>query len=103
MRFLLKAEIPTDAGNKAIKEGKLGKILEEISKELKPEYTFFAATDGHRTSYMIVNLNDASQIPAAAEPFFLALGAKVELEPVMLTEDLMKSMPAIEKAVKNYG
>ncbi len=37
---------------------------------------------------MIANLDDASQIPSYAEPWFLAFNARVEFHPVMTPEDL---------------
>jgi hypothetical protein len=48
-------------------------------------------------------MDDASQIPAIAEPWFLALNAAIEVTPVMVPEDLQKAGPAIERAVKTYG
>ncbi len=48
-------------------------------------------------------MQDASQIPAIAEPWFLAFHADIELHPVMVAEDLAKAGGAIEKAVKKYG
>ncbi len=51
----------------------------------------------------MVNLDDASQIPAVAEPFFLWLKADVDFVPVMLPEDLAKAGPAIGAAVQQYG
>jgi hypothetical protein len=47
-------------------------------------------------------MHDASQIPAIAEPWFLAFNANVEIQPVMVPDDLMKAGPAIEQAVKKY-
>jgi hypothetical protein len=47
-------------------------------------------------------MKDASQIPAIAEPWFLAFNAHVEMHPVMVPEDLAKAGPAIEQAVKKY-
>jgi hypothetical protein len=48
-------------------------------------------------------MNDASEIPAIAEPWFIAFNAAVEVSPVMLPEDLQKAAPAIAEAVKAYG
>jgi hypothetical protein len=48
-------------------------------------------------------MQDASQIPAIAEPWFLAFNASIEIHPVMVPEDLLKAGPAIEQAVKKYS
>ncbi len=47
--------------------------------------------------------DDASQIPAVAEPWFLALNASVSFTPVMVAEDPMTAGPAIDQAVKKSG
>ena len=47
-------------------------------------------------------MQDASQIPAIVEPWFLAFDASVEMHPVMAPDDLMKASPAIEQAVNDY-
>jgi hypothetical protein len=102
MRFLVKISIPVEAGNAmAKKDGfkTIGKILEQQ----KPEAAYFFAEHGNRTGILIVNMTDASEVPALAEPWFLALNASIEATPVMLPEDLRKAGPAIEQAVKSYG
>jgi hypothetical protein len=48
-------------------------------------------------------MQDASQIPAIAEPWFLAFNASVEIHPVMIPDDLAKAGGAIENAVKKYA
>jgi hypothetical protein len=40
--------------------------------------------------------------PAMAEPWFLAFNASVEIHPVMVPEDLLKTGPAIAQAVTKY-
>lgn len=102
MRCLLKVSIPVDAGNATISDGTLPKTVETILNELKPEAAYFAAENGKRTAFVFLDLKDASQIPAVAEPWFLAFHAQVELHPAMNLEDLKKATPGIERAVKNY-
>ena len=56
-----------------------------------------------RTAILIVNMQDASEIPAIAEPWFLALNAEIVGNAVMVPEDLQKAAPAVARAVKSYG
>ena len=72
-------------------------------EEIKPEAVYFVAEEGNRSAILFVNMDDASQIPAIAEPWFLAANATVEFKPVMTIEDLRKAGPDIEKAVKKFG
>jgi hypothetical protein len=102
MRFLMKASMPNEAGNAAISDGSLNKTIQSILGDLKPEAAYFLAENGQRTAYLFVNMQDASQIPALAEPWFLAFNATVEFIPVMVPDDLGKAGPAIEAAVKKY-
>ena len=103
MRFLLKAEWPVEAANAAIKDGRLSNTLGSILDEIKPEAAYFLASHGKRTALLIVEMQDAAQIPALAEPWFHAFHAGLEIVPVMVPEDLKKAGPAIEQAVKKYG
>src|SRR2546430_11464608 len=70
MRFLLKVNIPVDAGNTAAKAGKLGETIQSILADLKPEAVYFTDDNGQRTAFIFVDMQDASQIPAIAEPWF---------------------------------
>src|SRR5438552_1475085 len=103
MRFLLKVNIPVDAGNAAAKAGKLGATIQSILAEMKPEAAYFTDNNGQRTGFIVVDMQDASQIPAIAEPWMLAFNASIEIHPVMVPDDLAKAGPAIERAVKKYS
>jgi hypothetical protein len=103
MRFLLKVNIPVETGNAAAKAGKLGTIIQSILADLKPESVYFSDDKGQRTGYLFLDMQDASQIPAIAEPWFLAFNASIEIHPVMVPDDLAKAAGAIEKAVKKYA
>jgi hypothetical protein len=102
MLFLVKVNIPVEAGNRAAKAGKLGATIQSIVADLKPEAVYFTADHGQRTGFLFIKMQDASQIPAIAEPWFLAFNASIEISPVMVPDDLMKAGGAIEAAVKKY-
>ena len=103
MRCLLKVSIPVGTGNAAISDGSMPKTIESILADLKPEAAYFIAEGGKRTGILVMNMEDASQLPAICEPWFLALNAGIEVTPAMVPEDLQKAGPSIEKAVKAYG
>jgi hypothetical protein len=103
MRFVLEVRIPTDRGNATIRDGSLPTTVQAILEELRPEAAYFTAVgDGFRGGFFVVNIDDASQIPAVAEPFFLAFNATVKFYAVMTPDDLMKAGPAIGAAVQKY-
>jgi hypothetical protein len=102
MRVLLKATMNTDAGNRAIRQGNISKTIQSILEEQKPEAAYFLASEGQRTTLLFLELQDASQIPALAEPWFLAFNAEVEVTPVMTAQDLAKAGSAM-KTVKKFG
>ncbi len=103
MRFMVTASWPVAAGNAAARAGTLGETIQSILDDTKPEAVYFAAQDGKRTTIMIIDLADASDLPRVAEPWFLAFDASIDATPVMLPEDLAKAGPAIESAVKKFG
>lgn len=103
MRMLIKVSIPTLEGNAAVADGTLGQTITSILSEQKPEAAYFAEENGARTAFLFVNLADSSQIPAFAEPWFLAFNAKVEFHPAMNSEDLKAAMPGFEGAIRKYA
>jgi len=103
MRCLLKVSIPTEIGNKRVIDGSLGKTIESILNDINPEAAYFSEEQGARTGFIFCNVKDESEIPAIAEPWFLALGARVEFHPAMTLADLKKAAPGFERAVKKYS
>jgi hypothetical protein len=104
MRMLLRVSIPVEAGNAAAKAGTLGSTVEQILGDLKPEAAyFFADESGQRSASIVFDMQDPSEIPAVAEPWFLAFNATVSLRPIMNPQDLAKAGPSIGKAAKQYG
>jgi hypothetical protein len=104
MRMLLRVSIPVETGNAAAKAGTLGSTVERILADLKPEASYFFADDnGKRSCSIIFDMTDPSQIPAIAEPWFLAFEAAISLRPVMSLQDLEKAGPSIAVAAERYG
>ena len=84
--------MPVESGNRAIKDGTLGAVMQRAAERWKPEAMYFTTFEGQRTAYMVFDLPDASVIPPFAEPFFTELNASVELAPVMNGDDLQKGL-----------
>jgi hypothetical protein len=104
MRILLRVSIPVESGNAAVKAGTLGSTIEKILADLKPEAAYFIADDdGNRSGSIVFDMQDQSQIPSVAEPWFLAFNAKVSFRPVMTPQDLAKAGPSLANAAKQYG
>jgi hypothetical protein len=102
--MLLRVSIPVEAGNAAAKAGTLGSTVEQILADLKPEAAYFFADDnGQRSGSIVFDMKDSSEIPAVAEPWFLAFNAKVSFRPIMNPQDLAKAAPSIGKAADQYG
>jgi hypothetical protein len=101
MRFPLKVELPVEIANAVTKKGSLEKTIRSILDEQKPEAVYFLASNGKRTAFLFVEIEDASQIPALAEPWFHAFQASIEIVPVMTPDDLKKASPALRRPSRN--
>ncbi|MBI4640796.1 MAG: hypothetical protein HY731_08885 [Candidatus Tectomicrobia bacterium] len=103
MRYLVRFRFPVDSGNMVLRDPQFGAKLQQLLSDMQAEAAYFTVVEGQRGGYIVVNFDDASKIPAIAEPLFLWLKADVEFIPVMLAEDLAKAGPAIEAAMKQWG
>src|ERR671910_3611703 len=103
MRFMITCRIPVQKGNELVKNGALGPTVQSIMEDLKPEAAYFVDVDGARGAHIVVDMKEASQIPPLVEPLMLALGAEIEVHPVMVLEDLGKATPEFERVAQKYG
>jgi hypothetical protein len=91
MRMLQFVQVPHERFNEAVRSGKAGEILERILADVKPEAVFFTERDGNRGAVLVVNVNQPSDIPALAEPWFLSFNADCEFRIAMTPEDLKQA------------
>jgi hypothetical protein len=103
MRFMLTFRLPMEEGNALVKDGRIGPTLESILDDLKPEAAYFAEIEGARGGYLVVHVDDASQIPAIVEPLYLGLGATVQIHPVLTPEDMDRVTDTLEQVAQKYG
>jgi hypothetical protein len=103
LRFMIAYRIPVEEGNEVAKAGSLHSTIHSRMEELKPEAAYFSGIEGGRGAYIVVNMDDASQIASIVEPLLLGLGAAIQIHPVMIPEELGQATLAIEQPSEKYG
>lgn len=91
MRILMNIRIPHEPFNTAVRQGTAGATLQRIIEEAKPEAIYFTEQNGTRGAVMVVNMNESSEIPALAEPWFLNFNADCEFRIAMTPQDLERA------------
>jgi hypothetical protein len=95
MRFVVRAVIPTEAGNKMVKDPNFISNMEKYIKANNVAASYFLELNGDRTVVFVMDLQSVDRIPAVAEPLFM-MGAKVEFHPAMTFEDLKKGISTLQ-------
>jgi hypothetical protein len=88
MRMLMHIHLPLEPFNSAVRDGTVGQKMQQILGAIKPEMAYFSEQHGHRGGVLVVNVNDPSDVPRLAEPWFLTFNATVEFRVAMTPEDL---------------
>jgi hypothetical protein len=101
MRMILHAKIPHEEFNAAVRDGSIEKKIKEILEETKAEAVYFTEYDGRRGAIMVININDSSEVPRYAEPWFLSFNADVQFHIAMTPEELGRG--GLEKLGKKWA
>jgi hypothetical protein len=101
VRILINVTIPHEPFNTLVRQGKAGEVLGRILDETKPEAVYFTERGGRRGAVVVVDLPDASKIPALAEPWFLAFNADCEFGVAMTPQDLQNA--GLDKIGARWG
>jgi len=91
MRMLLRVKLPHEPFNSLVKNGTAGAKMQRILQEQKPEAAYFTEFEGSRGGILIINMDNPSQVPFFAEPWFITFNADCEFRVVMTPEDLAKA------------
>jgi hypothetical protein len=94
MRMMMKARMDTQMSNQVTKGGAMPKSLKSAIEQLKPEAAYFTP-EGGRSMILVFDMQDSSQLPSIADPFFQEMGAEVTFEPVMNFDDLQRGLAAL--------
>lgn len=103
MRVMVTFSIQPEKGDALIKDGRIGETLQSILEDINPEAAYFTTVEGTRGGIIVINVEDASQIPSMTEPLFLALGATMHMQPVMTPEDLGRASESMQQVAQKYG
>jgi hypothetical protein len=101
MRMMVRYTLPNEPFNSAVRDGSAGSKMKRILDEQKPEAAYFMAHNGRRCAVLIMDLPDASKIPAMAEPWFLTFNADIEAQVVMTQQDLAAG--GLDELGKKWG
>lgn len=91
MKMLLTVEFPHEPFNTLVRTGKAGEIIARILETIKPEAAYFTEQDGKRGGIFVIDVQEPSDVPALAEPFFLTFQADCKFRIAMSPDDLQKA------------
>jgi hypothetical protein len=95
MRMLMKAQIPTEGGNRGIKDGSLPATIRKFMEIAKPEAAYFTTMDGRRTMIAVFDLQALPDMVRIAEPIFAAVDASIEFMPCMNADELKSGLSSL--------
>jgi len=100
---MMKVLFDTAKANELARDGEMESTVKAILEDAKPEAAYFVAEEGQRSAVLFVNFDQPSDLPRFAEPWFLAFGATITVQPAMTAEDLAGAAAGIEAAVRRFG
>ncbi len=99
--MLVDFNFPLEPFNTLVRNGTVGRKIQQILEEIKPETVYFSERNGQRGGMMVVDVADPSKIPSIAEPFFLTFNATVEFRVAISPEELGSA--GLEDLAKKYS
>lgn len=88
MKMVMITEFPPEPFNSHVRNGTIGDVIGNIVDSLTFESLHFVELDGCRGAVGICEIENSSEIPTYAEPFFLSFNAEVRFRIAMSPMDL---------------
>ncbi|MGF6110252.1 panthothenate synthetase [Pseudomonas sp. ADAK2] len=101
MKMLMTVEFPHEPFNTLVRAGKVGEIIGRVLESLKPETVYFTEQDGMRGGILLIDVQNASEIPRFSEPFFLNFQANCKFRIAMSPQDLQNA--GLDALGKTWG
>ena len=92
MRMMARVEFDLEKGNEVVSSGAIQDIFNRVMEQLRPEAAYFGPVNGNRGAYLIVNMEDSSQLPPFSETLYQEMHAKIEWFPVMTADDVRRGL-----------
>ena len=92
MRMMMMVAMDTATTTDSVRDGSVNRVMQSTIEALKPEGAYFGPHNGHRTAFIVFDMDDPSRLPAISEPLFRVLGADIDVFPVMDREDLQRGL-----------
>lgn len=101
MKMLLTVEFPLEPFNAFVRDGTIGQKIDRVLESIKPESVYFTEQDGARGCILLVEVEQAADVPKIAEPFFLVFQASCKFRIAMSAEDLQSA--SLDELGKQWG
>ncbi len=95
MRTMVKFTIPTQEANPLVKDGSIGQTMESLMGNLQPEAAYFGPIEGKRGGFIVINMEEGSDVVTKLEHLWLELGATIELYPVATPDELRAGLQSL--------
>ncbi len=95
MRTMVKFTILTQEANPLVKDGSIGQTMESLIGNLQPEAAYFGPIDGKRGGFIVINMEEGSDVVTKLEPMWLELGATIETYPVATPDELRAGLQSL--------
>jgi hypothetical protein len=101
MRVMLTISLPAGPFNTLAREGTVGQKIGMIIEETRPESLYFTGNRYGRGAIAVYDIQDGSDIPRVAEPWFLTFNAEIEYGPAITPQELGKA--GLDQIVKKWS